>query len=117
MMTQILWWLFWTVLFWLLFVNLMRIRDRYLKGKASLGTRVLGYLILFVGYPLDVIYNLTYGTLMFWSLPRRGEWTLTKRLQRLVHDEGWRGAEARFICRYIVEPWALDEEHCGKYLP
>jgi hypothetical protein len=113
-MMQLLWWFLCSVLFWALFANLMRIRDRHLAGKASTGTKIIGYAILIVGYPIDIIYNLTYGTIMFWSMPRKGEWTLTARMQRLVHRHDWRGSIARFICRYLVEPW--DPGHCGKYL-
>jgi hypothetical protein len=115
MLRQLIYWLLATFLFWFLFANLMRLRDRLmtLEGWKRTAARIAGYALLLVGYPYDVLYNLTYGSAMFWQLPRRWEWTFTARLQRLVFSSGWRGAEARFICRYLVEPW--DESHCGEY--
>lgn len=113
---QVGYWLTATFLFWFVYATLMRIaekRKKYSKRDWRYwGLTVLGYLLLIPGYPYDVAYNLTYGTLMFWQTPRRGEWTFTARLQRCVHRVDWRGAEARFICRYLVEPW--DPGHCGQ---
>lgn len=112
----VLLWLLATFFFWFLFATLMRLRDKRLKyPKGSWqwwAISAVGYPLLILGYPYDVLYNLTYGTLMFWQLPRRWEWTFTARLQRCVHLVTWRGVVARFICRYLVEPW--DADHCGQ---
>lgn len=114
---MIIGWLLATFFLWFLFATLMRLRDKrekFLKRSWQWWMiSLVGYPLLVVGYPYDVAYNLTYGTLMFWQLPRRWEWTFTSRLQRLVHDrKTWRGAEARWLCRYLVEPW--DADHCGQ---
>lgn len=111
----VLYWILATFFFWFIFATLMRLRDkqkRYAKNKWQWwAITVPGYLLLIVGYPYDVLYNLTYGTICFWQFPRRGEWTFTARLQRCVHLATWRGQLARFVCRYLVEPW--DADHCG----
>src|SRR3972149_4711587 len=113
----IVYWVAATFFFWFLFATVMRLRDKRAKfKKKSWQYRAItaaGYLLLVVSYPYDVLYNLIYGTLMFWQLPRRWEWTFTARLQRCVHLATWRGQLARFLCRYFVEPW--DADHCGQW--
>ena len=49
---------------------------------------------------LDIYLNYTTFTVLFWQLPRKGEYTLSKRCERLVRDSGWRGVVARLIARY-----------------
>ena len=112
----ILAWLMATFFFWFVYATLMVIsekRKRYKKFNWRYwGLTILGYALLIPGYPYDIAYNLTWGSLMFCQLPRRGEWTFTARLQRCVGEVTWRGALARFLCRYLVEPW--DRGHCGQ---
>lgn len=107
-----------TVVLEIMFASLMSIRDRIVEERAGAAAwwrlallYSFGIPILVIGYPLDILYNLTAGSLMFKELPRRGEWTLTSRLQRLVNGpHGWRRDRARWICHNLVEPW--DREHC-----
>lgn len=54
---------------------------------------------------IDVLYNWTIGTFIWWERPR--EWVFTERLQR--HARGGRGF-ACILCRYL-SIW--DEDHCG----
>ncbi len=110
-------WLLFTFVFWFLFANLMWIKRGVESGQWT-GWRkwvayAVGYTILIPGYLYDVLYNYTWGSLMFWQFPRKGEPTFTARLKRTVFDNGWRGTVARFVCRYLVEP--NDEKHCGEY--
>lgn len=104
-----------TFVFWFLYATIMRViqkRSEQQKGGLKwLAWTVLGYALLSVGFPYDVVYNYTWGSLVFWQFPRSGEWTFTQRLQRLVKDTGWRSVLARLTCRYLVEPW--DAYHCG----
>lgn len=104
-----------TFLFWFLYATVMRIRDKVQadpNGNKLL--KIVGYAFLLIGYPYDVIYNYTYGSVVFWQFPRRGEYTFTARLKRTITLNTWRGDIARFICRYLVEPW--DAGHCGQKL-
>ena len=131
---QILWWLLALAFFWFFYAALMRARRyrdvNFYKDEWQywLITIVVGPLFI-PGLLYDVAFNLTYGTVMFLQFPRRTnpyfnqpflfgmnnfEWTFTARLQRLIHDEGWRGAEARFLCRNFVE--REDQNHCGSMM-
>ena len=56
---------------------------------------------LYVGAGLcSAIANNTVAIVLLWDLPRKGEVTLSQRLERLVFDTGWRGKIARTIARY-----------------
>ena len=50
-----------------------------------------------VGLVLDVALNYTELAILTLDFPKWGEWTFSKRLSRLQHNEGWRGALARPI--------------------
>ena len=50
---------------------------------------------------IDVWLNFTTLALYMLDWPRWGEWTFSKRLERLVCDAGWRGALARPVARYL----------------
>lgn len=125
------WFIVCTVAFEVLFVNAMAVRDRWAAAPVGSWKRtlalVIGVPVFLVGFPFDVQYNLTWGRLMFLQKPRligdasagspwdwlaRGDWTLTANLKRNVLDFTWQGTVARFVCRWLVEPW--DKGHCGK---
>jgi hypothetical protein len=50
------------------------------------------------GGPVDVLMNYTWLALFTLDIPRRGEYTFSTRLERLVHDQGMRGT----VCRQIA---------------
>ena len=52
------------------------------------------YLLLAIGLPLDIAWNVIAGTLMFQELPR--ELTFTSRLKRWKAEGGRRGQRARW---------------------
>ena len=123
------WWAAAMLVFELLFANFMYVKNRMIANPRR-WVRVAGYLVgiplVAIGYPYDVQYSLTFGRLHFLQKPRlidwtqatpwqkvlRGDWTLTSNLIRNVGQLTWQGAEARWICRWLVAPW--DRNHCGK---
>lgn len=99
-------------LLWVIFVNLMALKKAaenatgYQQGMLY----AIGYPAFLVGYVYDVIFNITYGSIMFLEFPT--QWTLTERMQyHIKYTHGYRRNLAIFICRYLVEPW--DPGHCG----
>jgi len=122
------WFLLCSVVFELLFISAMAIRDAWLKADPGSWRRtiaiVLGAPLFLAGFPFDVQYNLTWGRLMFLQKPRligsgatawkrilNGDWTLTANLKRNYHQFTWQGVVARFMCRWLVE--RADPGHCG----
>lgn len=54
---------------------------------------------------LNVVMNYTVLAVLTWDWPKKGEWTFSKRLGRLVLDTGWRGTLAWYTARYLLD-WA-----------
>lgn len=54
---------------------------------------------------LDIALNYTLFSLGMWDRPRDGEYTMSKHLERLVTWQNRRGAVARYVCKYFVNPW------------
>lgn len=50
---------------------------------------------------VDVWANYTTLAALFWDIPRKGEWTFSKRLPRLCLLPGWRGRFALRCKAYI----------------
>lgn len=50
---------------------------------------------------IDVIANYTELALITWDMPQKGEYTFSKRLERLVWSMGWRGRLARSVVRWL----------------
>ncbi|MEY2688890.1 MAG: hypothetical protein RL375_3088 [Pseudomonadota bacterium] len=60
---------------------------------------------------LNVILNYTVLALLTWDWPQRGEWTFSKRLERLVLAPGWRGDVAFYVARHLLDPFDPDGYH------
>lgn len=105
------------IILWVLFINVMWLK--YNKEKIPKILHKPLYAIAFVGLIYDILFNLIFGTVLFWELPvfkdKRGKFhipPLTSRMRRiLISGQGWRWGLAYFLCRYVVEPW--DPNHCG----
>lgn len=97
--------LLFSLVFWILFVSIMTLYKR----RKQLIAGFLFYTLLPIGFMIDVVYNVTLGSLIFWELPH--ELTLSQRMTRHIkEDDGWRKKVATWICSKLVEPW--DYNHC-----
>lgn len=94
---------------WILYVALQALDRARRAGLLSRTARVLSVPMLLIAGPLDVLINVTLGTLMFGQIPR--ELTLSQRLERHVAHTGWRGALARWIARSLLDPFEHDGRH------
>jgi hypothetical protein len=50
--------------------------------RLPIDVRVVSAFWLVVGFPADIVFNLTRGTWIFRELPKWGEWTFTARVKR-----------------------------------
>lgn len=57
------------------------------------------YIVLVIGALIDVVVNVTWFSVIFWERPK--EWMLTKRVERLKSDLGYRGKLALLICALL----------------
>lgn len=103
---------------WVFFINVMWMKHKgqkkYTHGwKKWLFYAICGPLAL-IGYLWDILFDILYGTFMFWGLPNIKRLTLSARMKHIIKTQpidSWRRKEAVWICRYLVEPW--DHNHCG----
>lgn|SRR4030066_1348753 len=94
-----------TFIFWILFVSIMTLQKR----KKQLIAGLVFYSMLPVGFIIDVLYNFTFGSIVFWEWAK--EATLSQRMTRHIKgNSSWRKTVATFICKHLVEPW--DRNHC-----
>lgn len=96
-------------LLWILYLavmNLKRIKDAGLISPLALA---LGYPVLFVGYLLDVLVNITVLTLVLLEFPK--ELTVTARLKRHNRTStGWRKSVAVWF-EPLLDPFDPSGDH------
>lgn len=102
-----------TFVLWLLFIPAANLVNRHKQGKLNETETLLGKIYVYSFLVVDVIYNFTYGSLLFMDWPPKGKTTLTARLKHYLRTEpaSWRGELSYVMCRYLIEPW--DMGHCA----
>jgi len=53
--------------------------------------------VTFIAALLDVLANYSELALLMWDWPQKGEYLFSKRLERLIHNDDWRGSVARLM--------------------
>lgn len=104
------WSVFAVIVLYVAFVVVMRFkRRRERRGYLHWHEKLIAYPVVIVGYPLDVLVNLTVASLLFLDPP--AELTVSDRLERYLHDDAtdWRYAVAHWINEKLVDP--ADEGH------
>lgn len=102
---------------WILFVNVMFIKIVLLKKYPDgFQNKILLAILIplnIVASIYDVLFNITYGSLMFLQVFEARNITFTHRMKAILRTEpdSWRGKLSMWICRYLIEPW--DQNHCG----
>ena len=94
---------------WGLFLAVMNLKQAKDFGDLSPIAYKLGYPMLFIGYLLDVLVQLTIANLIFWDLPR--ELTVSARVKRLCLKDGWRGRRARWWREVLLAPFDRSGGH------
>lgn len=80
------------------------------RGVLSWQTKLFAYPLVAIGITADFLTNVVIGTVLFLELPR--EYLLTIRLDRLLERDDFRGAIARWLCRYMLDPFDPKGRHC-----
>ena len=102
-----------TFVLWLLFIPAANLVNRHKQGKLNETETLLGKIYVGFFVVADILFNYSYGSIIFVSLPPKGCHTLTARLKYYLRNEpaSWRGEMSYFMCRYMIEPW--DMGHCA----
>ena len=101
-----------SVILWSGFIVFANTRE-YIKGDYIPPIQAVAHLIGIVFGIFDVVFNVTYGSIVFMQWPHWKRLTLTARLKYILHYQkmGWRWKLADKVCRRLIEPW--DPNHCG----
>ena len=95
---------------WVLYVAVMNIQRVQKEGKLTLGSKILAFPVVLVGYTLDVVLNYVLLTVILLELPK--EKTISQRLKR--HNQGrgskWGAMIARFV-EPILDPYDYRGDH------
>lgn len=105
-----------SIALWVFFIVAATLKEKILDKERH---PILEAIALFVGFwfvVVDVIYNYTYGALLFMEMASGRRKTLTARLKHILHSgeyqsDSWRYRLAVFMCKYMIEPW--DFGHCA----
>lgn len=105
-----------TLLLWAAFIAVATLKNKLFDPGAPIWKRIPFYAIGAVFWIVDVIYNKTYGAILFWEFGELSDLTFTSRLKHVLHSgkyepDGWRFELAHFMCYRMVEPW--DPDHCS----
>jgi site-specific recombinase len=100
--------------FWHLYIFTMGIYRAKLAGTLTTQTKILAFPSVLVAALIDVITQFTLAIIVFRDWPKKGEWLVTARLERYLHQpSGWRKVLAQRICIMFLDPFNYsDEAHC-----
>ena len=91
------------------YVYAMGVKRAYHDDELRWPVMVLAVPTLAIMLPLYILLNVTVGTVLFLELPR--DVRFTRRVQRHMEKDDWRGAQARWWCDHFLDPF--DEGgHC-----
>ena len=98
---------------YIIFCGIMALKRAQREGKMNNWIKVLGIPWLVIGYPLDFLLNVTWGSLIFQEIPH--EWTLSTRLWRWSNqtDDLPRQRRALRYRQNLLDPIDPDGIHKG----
>ncbi len=102
-----------TAMLFTFYLSYCALNVAYKSGKLAttpLLVRAVCWSIFIVALTLDVLFNVTVGTLAFLELPELRRLTFTMRCKKHMHDMGWRGDIARWVCHGWLNPF--EDGHC-----
>lgn len=95
---------------YLSYVTLRVARDNGKLASAPRIVQAVCWTILIVAFGLDIVFNLTVGTIAFLELPSLHRPTFTMRCKKHMASMSWRGRLARWVCEGWLNPF--EAGHC-----
>jgi len=101
-----------TFALYLLFIGVMYFKRKRIAENGHLKWWEWSVVIpmLVIGYPIDIVYNIIIGTVLFKELPQFNALTFSARIKMHEDDTDWRGVFARWVCKRYLRPY--DPTHC-----
>jgi len=97
-----------TLFTWVFYLAAMNMK-RNIK-HVGLVAKLFAYPAMFIGYPLDVMFNVFVGSIFFIEMPK--ELLFTSRCKRHYKHPGHRGNMARFFCKNLLNGFDPSGAHC-----
>lgn len=88
-------------LLWVYYLACMAILSAHNAGRMGVGAWVFALPVVLPGVLIDCLLNYTILAVLTMDFPRKGEWTFSQRLERLVQRCDWRGAAARGVASVL----------------
>ena len=96
---------------WAAYLSVMNLMEN--QKKLTLAAKCFAYPLALLGVLMDVMLNLTVGTVLFLELPH--EFMFTARLQRQIETgKIWRAKIAHWLCANLLDPFDSRGYHCQK---
>lgn len=102
-----------TVLMFALYLSYCTLRVAYDNGKLRAAPKLVQgvcWSIFIFALALDVLLNVTLGTLLFFERPELRRLTFTMRCKKHMNALNWRGRIARWVCDGWLNPF--EAGHC-----
>lgn len=80
------------------------------KDKLTWETKIIAYPLFVFGLFWDMIFNFTYGTIIYIEIPK--ELLFTARCERHLKTKSFRGKIAHWHCSKWLNPFDPDGTHC-----
>jgi hypothetical protein len=96
-----------------LYLSYCTLRVAYDNGKLAAAPKIVQagcWGIFIIALVLDVIFNVTVGTVVFFELPEIRRLTFTMRCKKWMTNDSWRGRIARWVCDGWLNPF--EAGHC-----
>ncbi len=95
---------------WALFLSVMNVKRH--RDTMPTPAKFLSYPLVAIFWPLDFLFNVLVGTVVFLDLPR--ELLFTSRMGRYLHQPGgWRFDWALWMCGNLLDFADPDGRHCS----
>lgn len=94
-------------LLWVLFLAVMALQNKWHDLPKTV--KVLAIPAVLAAVTLDVLFNLTIGTVLFLDIPR--QYTLSQRVGGYKQNNDWRRPIAVWICSNMLDPFQAGG-HC-----
>lgn len=96
---------------WPLYVFAMALYRAHLTGRATLFAWLLAWPLIAAAVILDIALNYTLFALVTADFPKRGEWTFSQRLNRIIRGTGWRARVATWLADNLLDPYDPTGQH------
>lgn len=96
---------------WPMYVFTMAMLRAHEAGQVSVVAWILSSPIMVTALLWDCILNYTFFAVLTFDFPKWKEWTFSKRLNRLVLSDDWRGSIARWVAASLLDPYDPSGKH------